>query len=100
MQQEKPIVKKSPAYPPSPRFVAWLNAGRGRAESFVDRDPGLVPTTISKLKNGVSPISFELACRIERAQKPSDDPLRAEDIASFVEDRELIKFIRAGGVAA
>lgn len=95
MQQEKPITKSEPKYPPSERFASWLNAGRGRAEYFSKADPVLVPTTISKMKNGVVPISFELACRIERAQKPTDDPLRAEEIASYIEDRTLIAFMRS-----
>lgn len=81
-------------FTPSNKFVAWLNADVGRAQYFGRVDPLLVPPLISKIKAGAVACRFETALRIERAQKPSDTPLRAEDLLTFEEDLALLRFVR------
>lgn len=86
---------KKMTYIPPPEFVAWLDAEKGRANYFKKIDPGLFPPIICKMKKGMIPITFEYAIRIERAQKPSDTPLRAVDLMTFQESRELYRYVTA-----
>jgi hypothetical protein len=81
-------------YPVSKTFVDWLNGGMGRAARFQQQDKALVPAVISKFKHGVLPITFEHAVRLERSQPPSDKPLRAEDLCTYEQDRDLILYLR------
>jgi hypothetical protein len=74
-------------------FVAWLEAEEGRAAYFQRVDPRLFPPLISKFKKGEVPITYEYACRLERAQKPSDTPLKAEELMTFLEDRQLHRYV-------
>lgn len=80
-------------YAPPTYFADWLAAGQGRAEYFHKVDPGLFPPLISKMKAGILPITFEYAIRIERAQKASDNPLKAELLMTFVESRQLYRYV-------
>lgn len=105
MKVSKKVAQKG-KYPVSSAFVAWLssapNAGgirNGRAAVFATKDVALTPSVISKLKHGNLPITFEHAARLERAQADSDEPLFAEDLCTYAEDANLVKFIRAGGIA-
>lgn len=84
---------KTPQYIPPAHFVAWLEADVGRAAYFSKVDPGLFPPIISKMKAGTVPITFEYACRLVRAQKPSDSPLTAEALMTFKEHRQLYRFV-------
>lgn len=84
---------KTPQYTCPPHFVAWLEAEEGRAAYFQRVDSRLFPPLISKFKKGEVPITFEYACRLERAQKPSDTPLTAESLMTFLEDRELYRYV-------
>lgn len=83
---------KYPYAPPS-YFVDWLDEEQGRAAYFFKVDPGLFAPLISKFKKGLFPITFEYAVRLERAQKPSDNPLRAELLMTFDEHRELYRYV-------
>lgn len=74
-------------------FIAWLEAEEGRAAYFQRVDPRLFPPLISKFKKGEVPITFEYACRLERAQKASDQPLTAESLMTFLEDRQLYRYV-------
>lgn len=83
-------------YPVHPYFAEWLRSGVGRNAFFSRSDPALVPAIISKMMYGRMPISFEFAIRIERAQKPSkagEEPLKAYDLMTFKEDRELYQWL-------
>lgn len=82
-----------PPYPIPQRLVDWLNEGRGRAAYFSKVDPCLFPPMISKIKEGRLPISFETAIRLERAQKESPNPLKAEELMTFVEHRALYRYV-------
>lgn len=81
-------------FPINKKFVEWLDADAGRAQYFSKVDPVLVPPMISKLKAGRMPVRFEIALRLERAQKPSDSPLKAEDLLTFKQDLELLRYVR------
>lgn len=74
-------------------FIAWLEEDSGRAAYFSKVDPGLYQATISKMKNGIIPITFEYAIRLERAQKASPNPLKAEQLMTFLEHRELYRYV-------
>jgi hypothetical protein len=78
---------------PPTYFVKWLESGIGRAAYFGKVDPLLTAPLISKIKRGRMPITFEYACRLERAQKPSDMPIRAIDLMTFEQDRALYLYI-------
>lgn len=82
-----------PPYPPPAKFVAWLEADPGRAQYFSKVDPGLFPSTISKMKYGLIPITFEYAYRLERAQKPSDTPLKAGELMTFIQHQALYRYV-------
>lgn len=82
-----------PQYTPPAYFINWLEQGPGRAAYFHKVDPGLFPPMISKMKAGLLPISFEIAIRLERAQKASDNPLKAEELMTFLEDRRLYRYV-------
>jgi hypothetical protein len=82
-----------PPHVPPAHFVAWLEAEPGRSAYFGKVDDGLYPPLITKMKQGRLPITFEYAVRLERAQKPSDNPLRAEDLMTYVEHRELYRYV-------
>ena len=82
----------TPLQPPE-YFRNWLEGGLGRAEYFHKVDEGLFPSLISKMKNGHTPITFEYACRLERAQKASATPLKAELLMTYQEHRDLFRFI-------
>ncbi len=81
-------------YPLNQKFNDWLNDLPGRAQYFQKIDPFLTAPMISKIKYGAIPITLETAVRIERAQKPSARPLKAEDLVTFSEDRELVLYMR------
>lgn len=74
-------------------FVAWLEAEEGRAAYFHKVDNRLFPPLISKFKKGEVAITFEYAVRLERAQKPSDNPIKAEELMTFLEDRQLYRYV-------
>jgi hypothetical protein len=80
-------------YPVSQTLIDWLDGGRGRGEYFSKVDPLLPPTRISKIKVGRVPITFEDACRLARAQKPSDNPFKPDEIMTFAQDRELYRYV-------
>lgn len=80
-------------YPRPAGFIAWLEAEEGRAAYFHRVDTRLFPPLISKFKKGEVPITFEYAVRLERAQKPSANPLKAEELMTFLEDRQLYRYI-------
>jgi hypothetical protein len=88
----KPI-KPPTAHVPPPHFVRWLAEEAGRAAYFSKVDPALFPSLVSKFKHGSLPITLDYAIRLERAQKASDNPLRAEDLMTFVEDRQLYRYV-------
>lgn len=90
---ENNSTQKKLTYPPPAVLVAWLDGGLGRAAHFARADPILHGPIISKIKSGRIPVTFEYACRLERAQKPSDKPFRAVDIMTFDQDRELYRFV-------
>lgn len=81
-------------YTPPPVLVKWLGQEVGRAAHFSRVDPILHPPIISKIKAGRIPVTFEYACRLERAQKPSDNPFCAADIMTYEQDRELYRYLR------
>jgi hypothetical protein len=81
------------AYPIPEVFIDWLESGMGRAQYFGKVDPLLPPPLISKIKAGRVPITFEYACRLERAQKPSKAPFKAGDIMTFEQDRDLYRYV-------
>ncbi len=83
-----------PQYPPPEHFVAWLDEEKGRAAYFQKVDPCLFTTIISRMKTGQLPITFSYAIRIERAQKASDNPLKAEELMTFLEDRALYRYVK------
>lgn len=85
--------KKPPRYAPPAYFIQWLKESQGRAEYFHKVDDRLVPPMISKMKKGILPITFETAVRLERAQKASDNPLKAELLMTFLEDRKLYRYV-------
>lgn len=76
--------------PVSPHFIAWLDAERGRAEFFTKMDPSLPQSLIAKIKAGRRPIRWTLALRLAIAQKPSDDPIDARDLCTYLEDRVML----------
>lgn len=80
-------------YTPPAHFVEWLDAAIGRSAYFSKVDPGLFPPIITKMKKGLIPITFEYAIRLERAQAPSDAPLKAIDLMTFQEHRELYLYV-------
>lgn len=80
-------------YEPPAYFIDWLAGEQGRAEYFHKVDPGLFPPLISKMKSGIVPITFEYAVRLERAQKASATPLRAELLMTFLESRALYRYV-------
>lgn len=84
---------KTLKYTPPAHFVIWLEAEEGRAAYFGKVDNSLYPPLISKMKSGEFPITFEYACRLERAQKPSTTPLKAETLMTYLEDRVLYRYI-------
>lgn len=84
---------KPPQYIPPASFVVWLEAEDGRAAYFSKVDRGLFPPLITKMKKGIIPITFEYALRLERAQKASATPLKAEDLMTFKEHRELYRYV-------
>jgi len=86
-------VEQLHAYPPNPRFLAWLAGETGRAAYFELVDPILNQALISKLKAGRVPITFEYAFRLERAQKPSSNPLKAIELMTFEVDQELCRYV-------
>jgi hypothetical protein len=90
--KESSMTKTPPHIPPA-HFVAWLEEGKGRAAYFHRVDNRLFPPLISKFKTGEVAITFEYACRLERAQMPSDNPLTAESLMTFLEDRQLYRYI-------
>lgn len=73
-------------------LIDWLSAEKGRGAYFSKVDPGLFPAMISKMKAGIIPITFEYAVRLERAQKASATPLRAELLMTFIEHRALYRY--------
>jgi hypothetical protein len=85
-------MSKTP-YPRPAYFIAWLEAEEGRAAYFHKVDNRLFPPLISKFKKGEAAITFEYAYRLERAQKPSDNPLKAELLMTFLEDRQLHRYV-------
>lgn len=80
-------------YVPPEYFSNWLEAGVGRAAYFSRIDPGLFPSLISKFKSGDLAITFEYAVRLERAQKASPNPLKAEQLMTFTDHREYLRYI-------
>lgn len=80
-------------YQPPQFLVDWLEDGDGRAAYFSKVDPVLSAPTISKIKFGRIPITFELAVRMERAQKVTMHPLKAIDLMTFERDRELYRYV-------
>lgn len=80
-------------YTPPAALVAWLDGGKGRAAHFARVDPILHAPVISKIKSGRIAVTFEYACRLERAQKPSDNPFKAVDIMTFEQDRDLYRYV-------
>lgn len=74
-------------------FADWLEAETGRAHYFQHVDPGLYPPMIAKMKAGVLSITFETAIRLERAQKASNNPLKAELLMTFQEHRDLYRYV-------
>jgi hypothetical protein len=84
--------KPQPYIPPA-HFVAWLDAEEGRAAYFSKVDPGLFPPLITKMKKGEIPITFEYAVRLERAQKASNERLTAESLMTFLEHRQLYRYV-------
>jgi len=92
MTNPTPTPAKAPYTAPA-HFVAWLDAEKGRGAYFEKIDRGLFAPLITKLKTGWLPITFELAVRLERAQKPSDQPLRALDLMTFLEHRDLYLYV-------
>lgn len=91
-QNETHVTDETRRYIPPAHFVSWLEEEPGRASYFSKVDPGLVPTLISKMKAGVIPITLEYAVRLERAQKPSDNPLQAESLMTFLESRAWYRY--------
>jgi hypothetical protein len=82
-----------PPYTPPAHFVAWLDEALGRSAYFGKIDPGLFPPIITKMKRGLIPITLEYALRLERAQMPSDKPLKAYDLMTFQEHRDLYLYV-------
>lgn len=80
-------------YPRPDYFADWLEAESGRAQYFSKVDPSLYPPMIAKMKSGVLPITLETAVRLERAQKASTTPLKAELLMTFVQHRELYRYV-------
>lgn len=77
------------------QFLAdWLDGELGRGQYFSKVDPELIPPIISKIKKGVIRIRFEMALRLERAQKPSATPFKAEDLLAYEEDLQLLRYAR------
>jgi hypothetical protein len=74
-------------------LIDWLEQETGRAAHFARVDPLLHAPIISKIKAGRIPVTFEYACRLERAQKPSSNPFRAVDIMTWNQDKELYRFV-------
>lgn len=83
-----------PRFPINILFTDWLDAEEGRANYFSRVDPRLTPPIISKMRHGRYEITFEYAMRLERAQKPSDSPLRAEDLVTTPEARSIVRYVR------
>ena len=81
------------AYVPPAVLVAWLDGGKGRAAHFQRADDILHAPIISKMRTGRIPVTFEYACRLERAQKPSDNPFTADQIMTYEEDIALYRYI-------
>jgi len=92
-------ISKKAQYPVPVTFAQWLEEEWGRAAYFEKVDPHFPSPVISKLKKGIFPITFELAIRLERAQKASNNPLRAEDLMTFAEDRELYRYVTGRAAA-
>lgn len=92
MEQNKPIQKHRPYAPPAV-LVAWLAEGKGRAAHFQRVDKLLLAPIISKIKVGQIPVTFEYAIRLERAQMPSDNPFKADQIMTYQQDRALYRYI-------
>lgn len=80
-------------YPRPEYFAKWLEEESGRAQYFSKVDPSLYPPMIAKIKMGVLPITFETAIRLERAQKASNNPLKAELLMTFAEHIELYRYV-------
>lgn len=80
-------------YPQPAALIEWLNEEVGRGAYLSKVDPELSQPRLSKLKAGVTPITLELALRIERAQKASAKPLKAIDLMTFAEDRMLYRYV-------
>lgn len=76
------------------RFIEFLDSGKGLGQHFHLMDPTLTPAHISKFRHGILPISFEFAVRLEKAQKHTVNPFKAEDIVTDPADVALIKFLR------
>ena len=87
------MTKQQPEFTPPAALVEWLEQGQGRAAYFHKVDAGLFPSMISKIKSGHLPVSFEVAIRLERAQKASDTPLKAEDLMTFLQHRALYRYV-------
>lgn len=81
------------AYTPPAVLVAWLAEELGRAAHFERVDPILHAPMLSKIKRGRIPVTFEMAIRLERAQKPSNNPFKAVDIMSWDQDKELYRYV-------
>lgn len=80
-------------YTPPAALVQWLEQGKGRAAHFARVDPILHAPVISKIKAGLIAVTFEYACRLERAQMPSATPFKAVDIMTYEQDRDLYRFV-------
>lgn len=90
---EKKINQQRGKYPVPEILVKWLDGGLGRAAHFQRVDPILHAPVVAKIKAGRIPVTFEYACRLERAQMPSDKPFKAVEIMTFEQDRELYDFV-------
>lgn len=93
MDQKAQDHQQPNAYTPPAVLVAWLEAETGRAAHFERVDPILHAPIISKIKAGRIPVTFETAIRLERAQKPSDNPFKAIDIMTYEQDRALYRYV-------
>lgn len=97
-QKRKPRQLSTPVtykqnYPQPARLIEWLNEEVGRAAYFSKVDPEITQPRLSKLKAGITPITLEIALRLERAQKASPHPLKALDLMTFAEDKMLYRYV-------
>lgn len=93
MDQAKKQHQQLETYTPPAVLVEWLAGGLGRAAHFQRVDPILHAPIISKIKNGRIPVTFEYAIRLERAQKPSSKPFKADEIMTYEQDKELYRYV-------